>query len=53
MHNDHTIAINHLYCDSLSGDFDGNHLFCINHSIVIKNEELELFSVERQLINYQ
>jgi hypothetical protein len=53
MHNDHTIEINHLWCDSLSIDFNARHLSTSVTIVVIKSEDLELFSVERQLISYQ
>jgi hypothetical protein len=53
MHNDHAVEINHLWCDPLFANFDGNHLFGINHSVVVKSEDLKLFSVERQLTSYQ
>jgi hypothetical protein len=52
MHNDHTIKINHLWCDSLSVDFNVRHLFTSTTVVVVKGEDLELFSVERQLISY-
>jgi hypothetical protein len=32
MHKDHTIETNHLWCDSSSVDFNGHHLFYINHN---------------------
>jgi hypothetical protein len=53
MHNDHTIEINHLWCDSLSIDFNTRHLSTSATIVVVKSEDLELFSVERQLISYQ
>jgi hypothetical protein len=53
MHNDHTIEINHLWCDSLSVDFNVRHLSTSATVVVVKSEDLELFSVEKQLISYQ
>jgi hypothetical protein len=53
MHDDRTVEINHLWCDSLSGDFDATICSASNTTIVVKSEDLELFSVERQLISYQ
>jgi hypothetical protein len=53
MHNDHTVEINHLWCDSLSVDFNLHHPSTSAMIIVDKSEHLELFSVERQLISYQ
>jgi hypothetical protein len=61
IHNDHTIKINHLHtvkinhlwCDSLSVDFNVRHLSTSATVVVVKSEDFELFSVERQLISYQ
>jgi hypothetical protein len=32
VHNDHTVEINHLWCDPLSANFDGNYLLCLNYN---------------------
>jgi hypothetical protein len=53
MHNDHTVKINHLWCGSLSVDFNVRHLSTSATVVVVKSEDLELFCVEKQLINYQ
>jgi hypothetical protein len=53
MHNGHTIEINHLWCDSLFVDFNVHHLSTSATIIVVKSEDLELFSIKRQLISYQ
>jgi hypothetical protein len=42
MHNDHTIEITHLWCDSLSIDFNVHHLFTSATIVVVKSEDLEI-----------
>jgi hypothetical protein len=42
MHNGHTIEINHLWCDSLSVDFNVRHLSTSATIVVVESEDLEL-----------
>jgi hypothetical protein len=42
MHNDHTVEINYLWCDSLSIDFNVRHLSTSTTVVVVKSEGLEL-----------
>ncbi|KAJ1698283.1 hypothetical protein LUZ63_006795 [Rhynchospora breviuscula] len=52
VHEDHTVKINPLICSPFGADFDGDciHIF-YPQSLPAKAEALELFSVEKQLIN--
>ncbi|XP_078148632.1 DNA-directed RNA polymerase V subunit 1-like [Carex rostrata] len=52
VHDDHTVKINPLICSPFGADFDGDciHIF-YPQSLPAKAEALELFSVEKQLIN--
>jgi hypothetical protein len=42
MHNGHTIEINHLWCGSLSVDFNVRHLSTSATIVVVESEDLEL-----------
>ncbi|KAJ3708734.1 hypothetical protein LUZ61_012439 [Rhynchospora tenuis] len=52
VHEDHTVKINPLICSPFGADFDGDciHIF-YPQSLSAKAKALELFSVEKQLIN--
>jgi DNA-directed RNA polymerase-5 subunit 1 len=41
MHNDHTVEINPLWCDSLSVDFNIRHPSTSTTIIMVKSEDLE------------
>jgi hypothetical protein len=53
MHNGHTIEINHSGVTPYPLTSMAIICSALTTIIVIKNEDLELFSVERQLISYQ